>query len=137
MAEKKTKKTESAVEEKKTTKKKTTAKETEKKETKKTAKTTAKSAEDQTAIFEKALQDLLKLAGDKNNLLEEIDIQEATKSLKLTKEQYNKILVFLTNLKKNWTDNELKLSVFYYIILENTNFFVTYKSVKSIKLTFR
>ena len=48
-----------------------------------------------------------------------------------------KILVFLTNLKKNWTDNELKLSVFYYIILENTNFFVTYKSVKSIKLTFR
>ena len=95
MAEKKTKKTESAVEEKKTTKKKTTAKETEKKETKKTAKTTAKSAEDQTAIFEKALQDLLKLAGDKNNLLEEIDIQEATKSLKLTKEQYNKILVFL------------------------------------------
>lgn len=53
------------------------------------------STEEQTAIFEKALQDLLKLAGDKKNLLEEIDIQEATKSLNLTKEQYNKILVFL------------------------------------------
>ncbi|MCR4673714.1 MAG: RNA polymerase sigma factor RpoD [Lachnospiraceae bacterium] len=54
-----------------------------------------KKAEDQTAIFEKALQDLLKLASSKNNLLEEVDIQEATKDLKLSKEQYNKILVFL------------------------------------------
>ena len=83
MAEKKTKKTEEVVE-KETTKKKTT---------KKKADDTA--AESQTAIFEKALQDLLKLASEKNNLLEEMDIQEATKELKLSKEQYNKILVFL------------------------------------------
>ena len=124
MAEKKTKKVEEEKTTKKTTakkaeEKKTTAKKTETKktETKKTAekKTTKKSeekteekkttkkteekkeltTEEQTAIFEKALQDLLKLAGDKKNLLEEIDIQEATKSLNLTKEQYNKILVFL------------------------------------------
>lgn len=81
MAEKKTKKTEETVEKTSTTKK--TA-----------AKKTADKG-DQTAIFEKALQDLLKLAGEKNNLLEEVDIQEATKSLKLSKEQYNKILVFL------------------------------------------
>ncbi len=83
MAEKKTKKTEEVVE-KETTKKKTT---------KKKADDTA--TESQTAIFEKALQDLLKLASEKNNLLEEMDIQEATKELKLSKEQYNKILVFL------------------------------------------
>ena len=98
MAEKKTKKT---TEEEKVTKKvkteekekapkKAAAKKEEKKDDKK-----ALSTEEQTAIFEKALQDLLKLAGDKKNLLEEIDIQEATKSLNLTKEQYNKILVFL------------------------------------------
>ncbi|MCR5546486.1 MAG: RNA polymerase sigma factor RpoD [Lachnospiraceae bacterium] len=54
-----------------------------------------KKTEDQTAVFEKTLQDLLKLAGEKNNLLEEVDIQDATKDLKLSKEQYNKILVFL------------------------------------------
>ena len=80
MAEKK-KKTEEVVEKESTTKKATAKKTGEK--------------EDQTAVFEKALQDLLKLAGEKNNLLEEVDIQEATKSLKLSKEQYNKILVFL------------------------------------------
>ncbi|MCR5396821.1 MAG: RNA polymerase sigma factor RpoD [Lachnospiraceae bacterium] len=83
MAEKKTKKTEEVVE-KETTKKKTTKK-----------KADDAAAESQTAIFEKALQDLLKLASEKNNLLEEMDIQEATKELKLSKEQYNKILVFL------------------------------------------
>ena len=83
MAEKKTKKTEEVVE-KETTKKKTTKK-----------KADDTTAESQTAIFEKALQDLLKLASEKNNLLEEMDIQEATKELKLSKEQYNKILVFL------------------------------------------
>ncbi len=83
MAEKKTKKTEEVVE-KETTKKKTTKK-----------KVDDAAAESQTAIFEKALQDLLKLASEKNNLLEEMDIQEATKELKLSKEQYNKILVFL------------------------------------------
>jgi hypothetical protein len=38
--------------------------------------------------------------------------------------------------RKNWTNNELKLSVFCYIILKNINFFATHKSVKSIKLTF-
>ena len=38
--------------------------------------------------------------------------------------------------RKNWTDNELKLSVFCFIILKNINFFATHKSVKSIKLTF-
>ena len=119
MAEKKTKKVEEEkttkkttakkAEEKKTTAKKTETKKTEEKKTTKkseekteekktTKKTEAKkelTTEEQTAIFEKALQDLLKLAGDKKNLLEEIDIQEATKSLNLTKEQYNKILVFL------------------------------------------
>ena len=83
MAEKKTKKTEEVVE-KETTKKKTTKK-----------KADDAATESQTAIFEKALQDLLKLASEKNNLLEEMDIQEATKELKLSKEQYNKILVFL------------------------------------------
>ena len=100
--EKKTtaKKTETKkAETKKTEEKKTTKKSEEKTEEKKTTKKTeAKkelTTEEQTAIFEKALQDLLKLAGDKKNLLEEIDIQEATKSLNLTKEQYNKILVFL------------------------------------------
>ncbi len=101
MAEKKTKKT--ATEEEKVTKK-STAKKTEKAAEEKPAKKIAEkksddkkspSTEEQTAIFEKALQDLLKLAADKKNLLEEIDIQEATKSLNLTKEQYNKILVFL------------------------------------------
>ncbi len=123
MAEKKTKKTtteEEKVTKKATTKKtaekkaeekpakKTAAKKTEEKPAKKTAEKKAEekpekkpaekkalSTEEQTAIFEKALQDLLKLAGEKKNLLEEIDIQEATKSLNLTKEQYNKILVFL------------------------------------------
>ena len=83
MAEKKNK-TEEIVE-KDSTKKKTAAKKTADKADK----------GDQTAIFEKALQDLLKLAGEKNNLLEEVYIQEATKALKLSKEQYNKILVFL------------------------------------------
>ena len=83
MAEKKTKKTEEVVE-KETTKKKTTKK-----------KADDAATESQTAIFEEALQDLLKLASEKNNLLEEMDIQEATKELKLSKEQYNKILVFL------------------------------------------
>ena len=84
---------------KKTEEKKTTKKSEEKTEEKKTTKKSEEkkelTTEEQTAIFEKALQDLLKLAGDKKNLLEEIDIQEATKSLNLTKEQYNKILVFL------------------------------------------
>ena len=100
--EKKTtaKKTETKkAETKKTEEKKTTKKSEEKTEEKKTTKKTEEkkelTTEEQTAIFEKALQDLLKLAGDKKNLLEEIDIQEATKSLNLTKEQYNKILVFL------------------------------------------
>ena len=84
--------------EKKTAEKKTAEKKTEEKKPSTKKKTEEKkelSTEEQTAIFEKALQDLLKLAGDKKNLLEEIDIQEATKSLNLTKEQYNKILVFL------------------------------------------
>ncbi|MCR4797137.1 MAG: RNA polymerase sigma factor RpoD [Lachnospiraceae bacterium] len=53
------------------------------------------SAEDRKAVFEKTLQDLLKAASEKNNLMEESDIQEATKNLHLSKEQYNKILVFL------------------------------------------
>lgn len=97
MAEKKTKKTTTEEEKvaKKTTTKKTAEKKTEEKPAKKSADKKGLSTEEQTAIFEKALQDLLKLAGDKKNLLEEIDIQEATKSLNLTKEQYNKILVFL------------------------------------------
>ncbi len=93
--EKKTAEKKSA--EKKTAEKKTAEKKTTEKKTaeKKTAETKELSTGEQTAIFEKALQDLLKLAGDKKNLLEEIDIQEATKSLNLTKEQYNMILVFL------------------------------------------
>lgn len=102
MAEKKTKKTTTEEEKvakktttKKTAEKKTAEKKTEEKSAKKSADKKGLSTEEQTAIFEKALQDLLKLAGDKKNLLEEIDIQEATKSLNLTKEQYNKILVFL------------------------------------------
>ncbi len=102
MAEKKTKKTTTEEEKvakktttKKTAEKKTAEKKTEEKPAKKSADKKGLSTEEQTAIFEKALQDLLKLAGDKKNLLEEIDIQEATKSLNLTKEQYNKILVFL------------------------------------------
>ena len=102
MAEKKTKKTTTEEEKvakktttKKTVEKKTVEKKTEEKPAKKSADKKGLSTEEQTAIFEKALQDLLKLAGDKKNLLEEIDIQEATKSLNLTKEQYNKILVFL------------------------------------------
>ena len=103
-----TKKSEEKTEEKKATKK-SEVKTEEKKTTKKTEEKKELTTEEQTAIFEKALQDLLKLAGDKKNLLEEIDIQEATKSLNLTKEQYNKILVFLRRNKVDilmMTDND-------------------------------
>ena len=106
-AEKKT--TEKKPAEKKTAEKKTAEKKTAEKKTaeKKTAekkspekkseenKPAEGSAEDRKAVFEKTLQDLLKAASEKNNLMEESDIQEATKNLHLSKEQYNKILVFL------------------------------------------
>ena len=116
-AEKKTaekKATEKKVTEKKTAEKKTAEKKTSEKKTpeKKTAekteekkpvekktsekKTTEKiGPEDKTAVFEKTLQDLLKAAAEKDNLLEETDIAEATKGLHISKEQYNMILVFL------------------------------------------
>ena len=47
------------------------------------------------AVFEKKLQDLLKLGRQKDLILDEQDILNATKELHLTKEQYDKILVFL------------------------------------------
>ncbi len=80
---------------KKETEKQTAAKKT---ETKKTAEKKAepeKKTEDTVAIFEKKLQDLLKLGRQKDLILDEADILNATKDLHLSKEQYDKILVFL------------------------------------------
>ena len=54
-----------------------------------------KKSEETVAVFEKKLQDLLKLGRQKDLILDEQDILNATKELHLTKEQYDKILVFL------------------------------------------
>ena len=91
-AEKKTAEKKTA--EKKPAEKKTAEKKSPEKKTEEN-KQAEGSAEDRKAVFEKTLQDLLKAASEKNNLMEESDIQEATKNLHLSKEQYNKILVFL------------------------------------------
>ncbi len=78
---------------------KATGKTTEKAAEKATKKSgsTEKKAEDNgtVAIFEKTLQDLLKLGKKKDLILDEQDILTATKDLHLSKEQYDKILVFL------------------------------------------
>ena len=47
------------------------------------------------AVFEKKLQELLELGKKKDLILDEQDIVAATKDLHLSKEQYDKILVFL------------------------------------------
>ena len=83
----------------KKTSEKATGKTTEKAAEKATGKSgsTEKKAEDNgtVAIFEKTLQDLLKLGKKKDLILDEQDILTATKDLHLSKEQYDKILVFL------------------------------------------
>ena len=93
-AEKKTEKTAEKKTEKTAAKKTETASKKAETASKKTE-DDAKKNEDTVAVFEKKLQDLLKLGRQKDLILDETDILNATKELHITKEQYDKILVFL------------------------------------------